>query len=825
VQVSSCCSIDDCFQVESEVIDIAHKWQQFGGALRIRQAKLEEIKAGSGSVPRECLTKTVQEFLKKNYDLQEHGQPSWRQVVIAVGHKAGGADTELALQIANDHPMKAPSKKKSGSASLSLCVDKADYHADRESGSEGRPSVSSPISPTSPLITKYLKLGETYSKEDVEIVAEELTEFFNGMVLKTEKALHDSQVDPRRIVNIIRLQDANLSYVPEDFFENFEGVPDVTGLFSKFYKFWDPFNYFLFERLLLRRATKDLFASHLVNKYYELHEFMLQYKEHMKYFRKHTDVEVYCSSVIKHKLEDREIPKGFKELVEERSNLKTLEDVENFRQEVAYKYKLSECLVFLKKIKYGSVILTFWIPVSSSEGYPITLRDGVQVEPSSHYLSDEPSPPGESWKDESQKEVTFTVTDTVSISEELPPTKKLKLSGDQEVVTLKDVEPVETPSIITGDKATDVAKKRSLAEYVFTTISKLILPKYMFDAMLLMRAVSNGDKADIDSLILKGADPNATPPMIQFTPLMEASRMGYVEITRLLLDNGADSNKINNEGWTALMAAANNGRYGTVDILLQKGANPDMQDDGGWSALMAAVYKRHDEVALRIIQAGATPHLQDKNHTNAILLAIATNEQGRVVEALLERVEDPSQLDLQDSFGETVLIFACKNRNLELVKRLLSMKANPNLCNNHGETPVLISTKWGDTETVQELLDNYADPNMGNTHPLMVAINLGHKEIAKLLVVNGADIYKEHEGGVLAFEMAELRNFTDLARRLNPQQFTSRTPRDVLRLTIKSLATVQKHLSLGPLRLVKTDDKKGWLPGFLQHMLQRTHVQ
>ena len=106
VSISSLGSIDDCFQVESEVIDIAHKWQQFGGALRIRQAKLEEIKAGSGSAPRECLTKTVQEFLKKNYDLQEHGQPSWRQVVIAVGYKAGGADTELALQIANDHPMK-----------------------------------------------------------------------------------------------------------------------------------------------------------------------------------------------------------------------------------------------------------------------------------------------------------------------------------------------------------------------------------------------------------------------------------------------------------------------------------------------------------------------------------------------------------------------------------------------------------------------------------------------------------------------------------------------------------------------------------------------
>ena len=29
-----------------------------------------------------------------------------------------------------------------------------------------------------------------------------------------------------------------------------------------------------------------------------------------------------------------------------------------------------------------------------------------------------------------------------------------------------------------------------------------------------MRAVSNGDKAEVESLISKGADPNATPPMV-----------------------------------------------------------------------------------------------------------------------------------------------------------------------------------------------------------------------------------------------------------------------------------------------------------------------
>ena len=32
--------------------------------------------------------------------------------------------------------------------------------------------------------------------------------------------------------------------------------------------------------------------------------------------------------------------------------------------------------------------------------------------------------------------------------------------------------------------------------------------------------------------------------------------------------------------------------------------------------------------------------------------------------------------------GETVLIFACKRKNRALVSRLLSMKANPDICNN-----------------------------------------------------------------------------------------------------------------------------------------------
>ena len=98
---------------------------------------------------------------------------------------------------------------------------------------------------------------------------------------------------------------------------------------------------------------------------------------------------------------------------------------------------------------------------------------------------------------------------------------------------------------------------------------------------------------------------------------------------------------------------------------------------------------------------------------------------------------------------------------------MLSISSVSGLINllQHEETPVLIATKRGNKEIVQELLNNHADPNMvrlrssieicevylcdsstqGNVAPMMIAINLGHKEIADLLSDHGADLYREHE--------------------------------------------------------------------------------
>ena len=42
-------------------------------------------------------------WLEKNYNVKRFGEPTWRQLVKAVGHPDGGADMVLAMKIAKKH--------------------------------------------------------------------------------------------------------------------------------------------------------------------------------------------------------------------------------------------------------------------------------------------------------------------------------------------------------------------------------------------------------------------------------------------------------------------------------------------------------------------------------------------------------------------------------------------------------------------------------------------------------------------------------------------------------------------------------------------------
>ena len=190
---------------------------------------------------------------------------------------------------------------------------------------------------------------------------------FNDMVTDTQNALDKSRADPRKVVNILRLPNAEFQsrYEGKEFFDSLKAAADVIDLFGELNDHWDHFNYYLLEQLIGKRAIEKIVAICFKELCTDLQNRMKRYTVEMQAFRRRTSVEIYYKVIPQPR---REVPNNFVEVVKEckSSDMKTLHDVEKFRREFAHKCKLYEWLVFLKYIGMGSVLITLWIPKSVS---------------------------------------------------------------------------------------------------------------------------------------------------------------------------------------------------------------------------------------------------------------------------------------------------------------------------------------------------------------------------------------------------------------------------------------------------------------------------
>lgn len=72
--------------------------------------------------------------------------------------------------------------------------------------------------------------------------------------------------------------------------------------------------------------------------------------------------------------------------------------------------------------------------------------------------------------------------------------------------------------------------------------------------------------------------------------------LGHLEVTRLLLDRGANPTIINNEGFTPLSLAANQGHLEIIKHLLENGVAAATSSEYRKKALDCATTKGHSEV-------------------------------------------------------------------------------------------------------------------------------------------------------------------------------------------------------------------------------------
>ena len=97
---------DDLSDIMEEVLDIKSVCFALGQSLRLRHDNLEAIRKKylNESDHERALTDVLLLWLKREYNVERFGPPTWRMLVEAVNKKSGGNNYELAKQIALGHP-------------------------------------------------------------------------------------------------------------------------------------------------------------------------------------------------------------------------------------------------------------------------------------------------------------------------------------------------------------------------------------------------------------------------------------------------------------------------------------------------------------------------------------------------------------------------------------------------------------------------------------------------------------------------------------------------------------------------------------------------
>ncbi|XP_005098521.1 ankyrin-2-like [Aplysia californica] len=150
----------------------------------------------------------------------------------------------------------------------------------------------------------------------------------------------------------------------------------------------------------------------------------------------------------------------------------------------------------------------------------------------------------------------------------------------------------------------------------------------------------HGDSESVDTLIKKGADVNFKDHRCPFPALISAIEGKNVEITRYLLDHGADVNISNLDGETALTMAARTDNGTIVPLLIEKGVWLDVSNScNNSTALMVAAKYKNFSTFRCLVEAGVDLDVRRNGKTflTRLLLKRSYSALARFIVCLVKR--------------------------------------------------------------------------------------------------------------------------------------------------------------------------------------------
>lgn len=256
----------------------------------------------------------------------------------------------------------------------------------------------------------------------------------------------------------------------------------------------------------------------------------------------------------------------------------------------------------------------------------------------------------------------------------------------------------------------------------------------------LTEAVMRADREAVRTLLQQKIDVNAGQPD-GTTALHWAARRDDLESARLLIRAGARVGATTRYGVTPLYLASVNGNASMIGALLQGGADPNTANPGGETALMTAARTgRADAVALLLDRGAAVNAKEGVRGQTALMWAVLENHPAVVTLLLAHGAEVDAQTTVSVPDGTTGAPQAASGDIGAHGPGIYRSRAVPSP--SGGMTPLLFAAREGNLEMARRLIEAGADvnrPAANGTAPLVVAITNNHIELAMFLLDQGAD--------------------------------------------------------------------------------------
>jgi ankyrin repeat protein len=216
------------------------------------------------------------------------------------------------------------------------------------------------------------------------------------------------------------------------------------------------------------------------------------------------------------------------------------------------------------------------------------------------------------------------------------------------------------------------------------------------------------------------------------TPLHVSSRRGHVEIARVLLKHGADTEARDCNDFSPLEQVAYEGHMETAQVLLEHGADVNARDDRRCTPLHWASEAGQLVVAQVLLSHGADVSAQREDNQTPLHRA----KDEKVARLLLEHGADANTLDIEN---RTPLHLASEFGRVGVARVLLEHGVDANPQDKERCTPLYWASCWGKPAVVQILLSHGADVTAQCKNNQTPVHRAKDEEVARLLLEHGAD--------------------------------------------------------------------------------------